>query len=481
VTPFISDPLRDASDVFAGFLYQIDLTIQRWLEIKDGEILELKRGEDLDVIQLLNAEDVPETRTLEQIKRRSTTSVSLKSTDALAAVAHFCEHRTNNPSVRLRFRFITTGTVAKEQAWKRPGTAISTWQSIQREELTDQNQKNALSGIREFLSTCNAPEGIKPDVWTIVEDLVRDENSSTLLEVVQSFEWGFGSADYPEVEGAIKQALLSAGSAENEAIAESLFDRLSLFVFKRLSQPGIKQLTPAELQEQLGQQTFTSRDLAFLQFIQDLRVASRRIEQLQVRLSAQDQLLADVRDRTTSLEQRASLSASRFLPRASIDRPAVIVPSLPRTAMVKTVSKHLGDTTWVSIVGEPGAGKTQLCLLATETASANTIWINLRGCSPEIACAVIDQVVEFKSGLPYHVILGRWYQDASSRLGSGKIFVLDDLPRVAPGGALAGRLDALAAAARANGQRVLSTSYYVLLRHLVESHSVAEIASPRFS
>ena len=120
---FVSDPRRDASDVFAGFVFQIDLTIQRWLELKDDEILELERGEDLDVIQL-TGEDVPETRTLEQIKRRSASSVSLKSADALTAVAHFCEHRKNNASIRLRFRFLTTGALAKEQEWKRPGTAI---------------------------------------------------------------------------------------------------------------------------------------------------------------------------------------------------------------------------------------------------------------------------------------------------------------------------------------------------------------------
>ena len=193
--------------MIAGFVFQIDLTIQRWLELKDDEILELECGEDLDLIQLAG-EDVPETRILEQMKRRSTSAVSLKSADALTAVAHFCEHRKNNPSVRLRFRFLTTGALAKEQAWKRPGTAISTWQSIQREQLTDDGQKEALDGIREFLSTCSAPDGINPDIWALVEELAKKENSSELLEVIESFEWGLGAADYLEVETAVKQALL---------------------------------------------------------------------------------------------------------------------------------------------------------------------------------------------------------------------------------------------------------------------------------
>jgi hypothetical protein len=148
VTSFISDPLRDASAVFAGFLYQIDRTVQRWLDIKSDEILELERGEDLDVIQV-NVGDVPETRTLEQIKRHGTTSVTLKSADALAAVAHFCEHRKTNSCFRLRFRFITTATLGKEQAWERDSTAISTWQSVQREQLSDEDQEDALRGIRE--------------------------------------------------------------------------------------------------------------------------------------------------------------------------------------------------------------------------------------------------------------------------------------------------------------------------------------------
>jgi len=480
VTSFVSDPLRDASDVFAGFVFQIDLTIQRWLELKDDEILELERGEDLDVIQL-TGEDVPETRILEQMKRRSTSAVSLKSAVALTAVAHFCEHRKNNPSFRLRFRFLTTAAIAKEQAWKRPGTAISTWQAVEREQLSDADQKEALEGIREFLSTCSAPDGINPDVWALVEDLAKKENFSALLEIIQSFEWGRGAADYLEVETAVKQALLRTGLAENEAIADSLFQRLFLFVFKRLSQPGIKQLTSAELQEQLRLPTLTLRDQAFLAFIQDLRELSRKIERLEVRASQADQLLAALGDRTATLEEQVSLSASRSVPKVSIDRPALVAPILPRLTTVEEVTKHLMDTTWISITGEPGAGKTLLCLLTTETTSANTIWVNLRGCSPEMACNVIDQVIESASGYPLHLLLFRWYQEATLRLGAGKIFVLDDLPRVAPGGALSRRLDAIASAARVNSQRVLSTSYYALPRQLVESQVVVEIASPRFS
>ena len=186
-------------------------------------------------------------------------------------------------------------------------------------------------------------------------------------------------------------------------------------------------------------------------------------------------------DRTSALEEQGTLGASLFIPKPSIDQPALIAPILPRSNTVEDVRAHLSDSTWISFIGEPGAGKTQLCLLTTEQASAETIWINLRDCSPETACGVIDQVLESASSFPFHLFLFRWYLEATSRLGSGKIFVLDDLPRVAPGGDLYRRLDALVAAARTNAQRVVSTSYYALPRQLVESHAVVEIASPRFS
>src|SRR5713226_10111138 len=100
MVPFVSNHRRDASDVIAGFVYQVDRTILRWLELKADEVLELERGEDLDVVQIGSTE-VPDPRTLEQIKRRSS-PLSLRSPDALAAVAHFCEHRKNNPTIRLR-------------------------------------------------------------------------------------------------------------------------------------------------------------------------------------------------------------------------------------------------------------------------------------------------------------------------------------------------------------------------------------------
>jgi hypothetical protein len=34
---FIDDPRRDASAVIRGFVYQVDVTIQRWLELQEHD------------------------------------------------------------------------------------------------------------------------------------------------------------------------------------------------------------------------------------------------------------------------------------------------------------------------------------------------------------------------------------------------------------------------------------------------------------
>ena len=48
---FISNPRRDASATIAGFVFQVNVTILRWLELRDDEHLEIECGEDIDTVQ----------------------------------------------------------------------------------------------------------------------------------------------------------------------------------------------------------------------------------------------------------------------------------------------------------------------------------------------------------------------------------------------------------------------------------------------
>jgi hypothetical protein len=59
---------RDAWGTIRG--YQVDLTIDRWLSLRDSEALELERGEDIDVVA--SGLEPDDRGILQQIKHRDT-------------------------------------------------------------------------------------------------------------------------------------------------------------------------------------------------------------------------------------------------------------------------------------------------------------------------------------------------------------------------------------------------------------------------
>ena len=96
---------RDAWSTLRGFVYQVDNTIMRWLELKDNEILELEKGEDIDIVthDLQNNEV---SRELEQIKYRES-NITLNQETTIDILLNFYIHKTNNPNSKLFFRFIS--------------------------------------------------------------------------------------------------------------------------------------------------------------------------------------------------------------------------------------------------------------------------------------------------------------------------------------------------------------------------------------
>jgi hypothetical protein len=44
-------PGNDACATIAGFVYQVNVTIQHWLKLGPGEHLELEAGEDIDIVR----------------------------------------------------------------------------------------------------------------------------------------------------------------------------------------------------------------------------------------------------------------------------------------------------------------------------------------------------------------------------------------------------------------------------------------------
>ncbi|MCD6364880.1 MAG: hypothetical protein J7M14_03305, partial [Planctomycetes bacterium] len=80
---FLHSENRDAGPAIRGYVYQVDRTILHWLDLGPGQILELERGEDIDVVHQDLANGAEQNRLLEQVKSL-TGSITLR-TSAVAA------------------------------------------------------------------------------------------------------------------------------------------------------------------------------------------------------------------------------------------------------------------------------------------------------------------------------------------------------------------------------------------------------------
>src|SRR5437764_520503 len=106
--PFQPPRDRDAYAAIRGYVYQIDRTLKRWLDLVSGQVLELERGEDIDLVgrAMTSGQPEQESRLLEQVKHRDA-NITLRSAEAAEALVNFRDHRDANPLVDLRFCFLT--------------------------------------------------------------------------------------------------------------------------------------------------------------------------------------------------------------------------------------------------------------------------------------------------------------------------------------------------------------------------------------
>jgi hypothetical protein len=82
----IANKRRDATVTIRGYVYQVDVTLLRWMALRPDEALELEAGEDIDKIQKALTDDSEMQRLFEGVKHREE-RLTLRSPEALPAIA----------------------------------------------------------------------------------------------------------------------------------------------------------------------------------------------------------------------------------------------------------------------------------------------------------------------------------------------------------------------------------------------------------
>jgi hypothetical protein len=475
--PFSTIRDRDAWSTIRGYVYQVDLTIQRWLDLKPEQILELERGEDIDIVgRALIAEEEEEcSRLLEQVKHRDS-SITLRSPESVTAIACFVEHCLTNPTADLIFQFTTNTKIGKENLSLLPNriAGIEAWESLRRGSREKGNQDLVINGIWQILRNVKKPDDLHKDTWQQFTNFIQTATTEQFLDLIDKFQWQTNAPEARSLTSLLQQQLLDRQHAIDYQQAQEKYQRLFWYVFTRLCKRGRKQLTLEELNVQLALPSLSNTDHKTLETLKiwfseiNNRVTSLEQEQQQnsqlvKRLSAEVQQLA---------KKKGIDGAIKYVVETPIlDIPLLSERSSLRGETIQSLSQTFINHTWIAINGSLGSGKTQLAILLVNYSidrghCSDCKWFRLRDLTVEQACLRIDRAVESLVGYSSQGNLNQWYNELSDRLGANAILVFDDLPRLARGDELETRLTLLARVCHSKGIRLLSTSSHHLPQNL---------------
>jgi hypothetical protein len=464
--PFIANPRRDAHATIAGFFYQVNVTLLRWLSLQPSAHLQLECGEDIDTVENGSAEGASaERRLLEQLKVREGRSLTLRSPEALEALSNFCEHRVSNPHVHLRFRYLTTAIASAEKGWKLPEGGIETWMSLNRGGYDDDRRIEALGQIRKFLKLGKRPDRLADGAWDALQLILAEENDEALSDLVFSFEWALGYGDANQSESDVLSALVSRGHSTSIDEAKPVFQHLFAFVFRLLSQPGPKLLTIDGLSNELQAPTIPPNQRGIIIAIrEELDEIKQDVSAVKASLAHQGEDMNNLKQtvemigRSYGFENVFALSAATL----STDLPELVSPRAGRQALVGELLFQAQSDGAVFLLGEPGSGKTQVLRLIIESVPQRPIWLNIpRGSTESQANLLIDSLIRLLAPEARDTSLHDRYLAAMDSFKDA-VVVIDDLPRVLPGGPLAAQLETLAFCLKTVHAMFFVSSYYPL-------------------
>jgi hypothetical protein len=480
---------RDAYFVLRGFRYQIDLAILRWLDLQADQLLELERGEDIDLVARSIGEQSTElSRQLQQVKHLET-SITLRSPAVLEALANAVEHRTSNPDLNLTFAFFTNSTPGVEKsspfASARPG--IEVWEALRTSTGIDVEAARLIEGVRTVLQGARRPAKLNEQVWVAFQAFVSSANQDQLLSLIRSFQWYNGQPDANELASSVPDRLMALGISPTLDHAAELHARLFLHVMQLIAQPGRKQLRRETLNALTALPGLGDQERGILNFVttelfrldESFAALAKTVEQQQIALGAiQEQLQLRV-----AAEGVAAQVLSQY-PIVSTTLPPKVETLCDRQDTVDTLAAGVAARTWTALHGSMGIGKTQLSTLLADAIGRPVAHLSLRDLSPSQAylqlCAFLTQLGSAHEAARFDELV----EAALAQLAPTALIVVDDLPRLDGHDRLSSAMAELTRAIAGRDGRLMTTSYFALpatmLDHLPNG-TTANVICPPFS
>jgi len=470
---------RDAWSTIRGFVYQVDLTILRWLHLKDNEILELEKGEDIDVITK-DFQEKEISRELGQVKYRDS-KISLNQELTLEVLFNFFVHKQNNPTEKIFFRFITNAkyTVERPALFIDGKAGIEAWIELFKSANVNIDD-DRLQIIKDHLKgkivekIIIDPTKIKDEQieiqknWNDFKNFIN--NSNNILKFIKDFEWSVNNEDAVNIGETIKDEIIkSIDNIDNET-ALIVYSRLFLFVFKLLTSKGPKQLDSSNLKIQLSLPELDAADNELLGFIKNvLNQFEVRITTLETTATLNSKLISKLVDDVNIINNSDAVFDYR-LKNISSSIPLLIKNGSVREKKVNLINEYFEKYKWIGFQGINGTGKSQLASLVADKFK-NVFWLDLRSYNDNVekTTLLIETFLESISNHKIENDRKNWINKVVSSFGDDTIIVLNDIPNIEYNSPFYDLLKSISEKIGGSKIRFLTTSNYKLPNSLIQS------------
>jgi hypothetical protein len=466
---FLETRSRDAWFVIRGYKYQIDLTIVRWLALKDNQALLLEAGEDIDIVTTALKDSTDEVaRQLEQVKHLDR-PITLRSPECRIAIANAIAHFSANPSLSLAFRFVTNAQVATERPaiFNDRKAGIRIWESIRQGRIPNPDRASRLIDLLAYLRQASAPgKGIDERTWKASSAFLAKATANDLAALIDRLEWSTRHESADSLSDRIIQTLHEIRDLSLDEARER-YPRLFLHVIQELSTPGEKRLDVVALTSLLSLPALTPADAQLLTVLNaQVLEHEGRLQELESRAQRQEGTIGDISQRLIGIEfgtvSRPDLSAVLAISSAV---PPLVHPIVKRRPVVDGIQKAFRVYDWQAFYGTIGSGKTQLASLLADTAMP-IYYVPLRDLNENEANFTLHHVMtRLSAGAASDAI----HESGLCDLAKGTVLIVDDLPRLTPGNRLSRRLHVLAESLGVREQKLLTLSHHSISSAISDS------------
>lgn len=359
MTAFTPGREQDAWGTIRGFVYQVDITIRRWVALSADAELHLECGEDIDRVAraidaTASAENGP-SRLLEQIKYRQD-PITLNTPDVIRALAGFHQTRTKNSSLNTAFLFTTNASVTGERGrlWRATSPGITVWNHL-REGLLDEVHPDAVAELQRIVwmnGSLQEDESEKGDSATKeASALLRScahGDADAFRRLVEAVEWSHGNPSASSIREDNLARLRDRLRIYEDRTAAA-YDAVFAYVFRLLATKGAKVLAARDL-DSVGQRILTAADVRINALMAQLSHLRQEVHSLELSTSSRfDAVDEEIRTLRLSAGEPIHLTA-----------PPPGKLAVARSQVMQSVRSELDQRPCVMLVGPVGAGKTEL-------------------------------------------------------------------------------------------------------------------------